>query len=118
MLGSKNVLDMLKSEKIDDENHTENNTEKTTQKMKKNETCECMEREARFHLRELLSKGKHLSEVLVDLCETGANLHPFQSLSSCIVLQLLYIVIPTKCMCIVLARQVAFGRACGAPLAT
>jgi hypothetical protein len=32
MLDPKNVLDMLKSEKIDTENHTENDTEKTHQK--------------------------------------------------------------------------------------
>ena len=32
MLGSKNVLDMLKSEKIDTENHTEKQPEKTAKK--------------------------------------------------------------------------------------
>ena len=37
MLGSKNVLDMLKSEKIDAENHTERDTEKTTQQTPKME---------------------------------------------------------------------------------
>ena len=47
MLDPKNVLDMLKSEKIDTENHIENTTEKTTQQTPKLGTCECMEREAR-----------------------------------------------------------------------
>ena len=47
MLGSKNVLDMPKSEKNDTEKHTENHIEKNI----KTETCECMEREARFHCR-------------------------------------------------------------------
>ena len=47
MLGSKNVLDMLKSEKIDTENDIENTTEKTTQQTPKIGTWLTKEREAR-----------------------------------------------------------------------
>ena len=77
MLGSKNVLDMLKSEKIDTENHIENTTEKnnSTDTKNRNPPTTAAGRSATSLPLEPLSSN----EVLPSGCQKNTTATPFVS---------------------------------------